>query len=125
MGNDRTLLEKYLTSKEGKTGRVDVLLNVTDPHKANIGLAQMIYGQALEAMLVEAINGDPSLASKLKYTANESTYAGDKKPDFNISSGPLKGGWYIDLTTEADAAAHARRGYGERQTIHLMYTIGK
>jgi RHS repeat-associated protein len=124
MSKDRALLEKYLTSKEGKTGRVDVLLNVTDPQKANIGLAQMIYGQALEAMLVEAINGDPSLATKLKYTANESTYAGGKKPDLNISSGPLKG-WYVDLTTDTDAAAHAQRGYGERQTIHLTYTIGQ
>jgi hypothetical protein len=122
---DRAFLERYLTSAEGKTSRVDVLLNATDPKNANIGLARLFYGHALETMLAEAIKNDPKLAAKIAYTANKGTYAGGKKPDFNITSGPLQG-WYIDLTTDADAGAHqTKRPYGERQTLHLTYTIGK
>ena len=120
---DREFLEHYLTSKQGGTGRVQVLLDVTDPKKANLGLARMFYGTALERMLAEAIKDDPELSKQISFTATQRTYAGGKKPDFNITSGPLSG-YFIELTTKADLEQHAKkRAYGERQTIHLSYEI--
>ncbi|MBX9895649.1 MAG: FG-GAP-like repeat-containing protein [Nitrosomonas sp.] len=112
---DRQFLERYLRSQRGSVVRVDQLLDPNFRHRARI------YGQALERMIVEGIASDSTLSGLLRHTGNIATYGARGRPDFNIVSGPLRG-WFIDLTTHRAAAAHVARGYGERQTIHILYS---
>ena len=117
LSGDRALLEQYLRSQRGSVRRVDLLL---DPSTSS-ALRSAFYGQALERMVAARVAADARLSGVMEHTGNVATYGVRGRPDWNITEGPLRG-WYVDLTTNASAGAHSMRTYGERQTLHVLYS---
>jgi hypothetical protein len=81
-------------------------------YEAAMGAPARAYGTALERMVEAAIRSQPSLAPYLKYVSQP----GRENPDW-VGQGPLEG-LMFDLTTEAGAAKHYLRSYGENLVVH-------
>jgi hypothetical protein len=89
--------------------------------KGGKGPYAAIYGQAIEKLVRLGIEADPLLRSSLEYIGNKAGYVArlpgmrGGRPDF-IGKGLIKG-LLVDITTEAGAAKHYAREYGEKMLV--------
>jgi hypothetical protein len=78
--------------------------------ETNPSLPRAMFGTALERMQARSLQIDPRTAPFFQYLA------GKNNPDF-VGRGLLQG-LFFDVTTEARAAKHYLRPYGENLVVH-------